>query len=91
MLRMIEIQFWPFFDVANKNLKNIFIFTLSFRICLNHINIKKSFCDCLIKIYKDIKGFLNTDPNKSFAEKKIIWIGKLGLFEKEFQDDRKID
>lgn len=48
-------------------------------------------CDYFVRIYLNIKGFLITDPNKSFAEKKIDWVGKNGPFPKEFQDYRKVD
>lgn len=51
----------------------------------------KNICSCFYRFYLNLKSFLISDPNKSFAEKKIIWTGKLGSFPEEFQDNRKVD
>jgi hypothetical protein len=52
---------------------------------------KLTICGYFLRIYRNVKGFLINDPNKSFAEKKIIWVGKNGAFPIEFQDNRKVD
>jgi hypothetical protein len=51
----------------------------------------KIICDKILSIYFKIVEIVSADHNKSYAYKKINWVGKYGEFPEEFKDNRIIE
>jgi hypothetical protein len=81
----------------NSNIKNNFNSIIKRNFSIKRIIINGFFSfmrKCSEKIssfYFNLVNFVSSDHNKSFAYRKINWIGKYGEFPEEFQDNRIIE